>query len=181
MNDSLRIEYIPITQLTSFERNSKTHTKKQLEHIANSIREFGFNDPLAIAGPDNTMLEGNGQIEAAKLLGMDALPCVRLDHLSPEEQRAYVIAHNALCMETGFDDATLFAELEALQSYDFAEYGVDTEKYIATLEGLQKKELAPIHRAHYLISVDVNHNDRIIDLVAAMRSMEGMEVRATCN
>jgi len=112
---------------------------------------------------------------------MENLPCVRLDHLNPEEQRAYVIAHNALCMETGFDDATLFAELEALQSYDFAEYGVDTEKYITTLESLQKKELAPIQRAHYLISVDVNHNDRIIDLIAAMRSMEEVEVRATCN
>ena len=178
---NLQIEYIPIAQLTSFERNSKTHTKKQIEHIANSIQEFGFNDPLAIAGPQNTILEGNGRIEAAKLLGMETLPCVRLDHLSPEDQRAYVIAHNALCMETGFDDATLFAELEALQSYDFAEYGVDTVKYITTLESLQKKELAPIRRAHYLISVDVNHNDRIIDLIAAMRSMEGVEVRATCN
>ena len=178
---NLQIEYIPIAQLTSFERNSKTHTKKQIEHIANSIQEFGFNDPLAIAGPQNTILEGKGRIEAAKLLGMETLPCVRLDHLSPEDQRAYVIAHNALCMETGFDDATLFAELEALQSYDFAEYGVDTVKYITTLESLQKKELAPIQRAHYLISVDVNHNDRIIDLIAAMRSMEGVEVRATCN
>ena len=67
---NLQIEYIPIAQLTSFERNSKTHTKKQIEHIANSIQEFGFNDPLAIAGPQNTILEGNGRIEAAKLLGL---------------------------------------------------------------------------------------------------------------
>jgi len=73
MNDTLSIEYIPITQLTPFKRNSKTHTKKQIEHIANSIREFGFNDPLAIAGPQNIILEGNGRIEAAKLLGMENL------------------------------------------------------------------------------------------------------------
>jgi ParB-like chromosome segregation protein Spo0J len=181
MNETLKIECLPIEQLTAFNRNSKLHTKKQVEHIANSIRQFGFNDPLAIAGPDNTILEGNGRIEAAKLLGMDVLPCVRLDHLSPEEQRAYAIAHNALCLETGFDDAALFAELEALQSFDFVDYGLATDKYIATLESLQKKELAPIQRAHYLISVDVNHNDQIIGMIAAMRGMEGVEVRATCN
>ena len=180
MKFELTIEYIPIGLLTTFERNSKTHTKQQIEHIANSIREFGFNDPLAIAGPDNTILEGNGRIEAAKLLGMDTLPCVRLDHLSPEDQRAYVIAHNALCLETGFDEAALFAELEALQDYDFANYGLDTEKYITTLESLQRKELAPVQKAHYLISIDVNYNDRIIDMIAAMRNMEGVEVRAAC-
>jgi len=181
MNNTMTIAYIPIAELTSFERNSKTHTKKQIEHIANSIREFGFNDPLAIAGPNNTILEGNGRIEAARLLGMDTLPCVRLDHLSQEDQRAYVIAHNALCLETGFDEAALFAELEALKDYDFADYGLNTEKYLTTLETLQRKELAPVQKAHYLISINVNHNDRIIDMIAAMRNMEGVEVRATCN
>jgi len=181
MNDKLTIQYIPIAQLTPFKRNSKTHTKQQIEHIANSIREFGFNNPLAIAGPDNTVLEGNGRIEAAKLLGMDTLPCMRLDHLSSEEQRAYVIAHNALCLETGFDEAALFAELETLKDYDFDAYGLNTAKYITTLESLQRKELAPVQKAHYLISVDVNHNDRIIDMIAAMRNMEGVVVRAACN
>ena len=181
MNNNLKIAYIPVSQLTPFKRNSKIHTKQQIEHIANSIREFGFNDPLAIAGPDNTVLEGNGRIEAAKLLGMEVLPCLRLDHLSPEDQRAYVIAHNALCLETGFDEAALFAELEALQDYDFANYGLDTAKYVTTLENLQRKELAPVQKAHYLISVDVNHNDRIIDMIAAMRNMKGVTVRATCN
>jgi len=180
-NTALKIELIPIEQLTSYEKNSKIHTKKQIEHIANSIREFGFNDPLAIAGEDNIVLEGNGRIEAAKLLGMDALPCVRLDHLSPEEQRAYVIAHNALCLETGFDEATLFAELEGLQNYDFAEYGLNTEKYINTLDSLEKKALAPIQRVHYLISIDVNHNDRIADMISRIKNTSGVEVRETCN
>ena len=48
-------------------------------------------------------------------------------------------------------------------------------------QSLQQKELAPVQKAHYLISVDVNHNDRIIDMIAAMRSMEGVVVRAACN
>ena len=112
---------------------------------------------------------------------MTELPCLRLDHLSPEEQRAYVIAHNALCLETGFDDAILFSELEALKGYDFDNYGLNTAKYMASIEKLQRKELAPVTKAHYLISLDVNQNDKIIDMIAEMRCMEGVEVRATCN
>lgn len=181
MKTDLKIEWLSITELTNFENNSKLHTKKQIEHIANSIRKFGFNDPLAIAGTDNIILEGNGRIEAAKLLGMEALPCVRLDHLNAEEQRAYVIAHNALCLETGFDEATLFAELESLQDYDFTDYGLNTEKYLTTLDGLENKKLIPIQRAHYLISIDVNNNDKIINIIAKLREIEGVEVRATCN
>lgn len=78
----LKIEYIEINKLNHYENNSKIHTKEQIEHIANSIKKFGFNDPLGIAGENNIVLEGNGRVEAAKLLGFKTLPCVRLDHLS---------------------------------------------------------------------------------------------------
>lgn len=181
IGNEMIIEQIEIEKLTPYTSNSKIHTKAQIMHIANSIKEFGFNDPLAIAGADNTVLEGNGRIEAAKLLGFTALPCVRLDHLTPEEQRAYVIAHNSLCLETGFDDAALFTELEQLKDYDFTDFGLDTEKYISTLDRLQRKELAPIQKAHYLISVDVNENDKIMDTIMKLRGMDGIEVRTSCN
>ena len=181
MNNDLIIELIDINQLTSYPKNSKIHSKAQIKHIANSIKEFGFNDPLAIAGVDNVVLEGNGRIEAAKSLGMTELPCVRLDHLSEEQQRAYVIAHNALCLETGFDEGALFAELETLKDYDFAEYGLNTEKYLTTVNDLQRKELAPITKAHYLISVDINYNDKVIGTIAGLRKVEGVEIRETCN
>ena len=62
----LKIEYIEIDELTHYANNSKIHTKEQIEHIANSIQEFGFNDPLGIAGEENIILEGNGRVEAAK-------------------------------------------------------------------------------------------------------------------
>jgi ParB-like chromosome segregation protein Spo0J len=180
-NGKMKIEFIPIERLTSYHNNSKTHTKKQIQHIVNSIRDFGFNDPLAVVGETNLVLEGNGRIEAAKLLGLSELPCVRLDHLNPEEQRAYVIAHNSLCLETGFDDAALLSELEGLRTYDFSDYGLEAEKFITTLERLQKKELKPVTRAHYLISVDVNYNDKIIDIIESLKNIAGVDVRATCN
>ena len=180
-NSKLAIEMIALDTLTPYAKNSKIHTKAQIEHITNSIKEFGFNDPLGIAGTNNVVLEGNGRIEAARMLGMTELPCVRLDHLSESEQRAYVIAHNSLTLETGFDDAVLFAELEELKEYDFSDYGINTEKYITTLENLQIKELGPIRRARYLISIDVNHNDRVVDLIAKLRDIEGVIVNETVN
>lgn len=138
MENELKIEYIDIETLNHYDKNSKIHTKEQIAHIANSIKEFGFNDPIGIAGENNTVLEGNGRIEAAKLLGITTLPCVRLDHLTKEEQQAYVIAHNAVNLETGFDDGVLYAELKKLQNYDFKNFGLH-ENYLLSLQKSQSE------------------------------------------
>lgn len=122
--EELKIEYIEIEKLNHYENNSKIHTKEQIEHIANSIKEFGFNDPLGIAGMNNTILEGNGRIEAAKMLGITKIPCVRLDHLTKEEQQAYVIAHNSTNLETGFNLNVLQKEVDSLPKYDFNNFGL---------------------------------------------------------
>ena len=111
-NGNITIEMIAVSQLTPYSNNSKIHTKAQIKHIANSIRDFGFNDPLAVVGENNVVLEGNGRIEAAKSLGINELPCIRLDHLNAEQQQAYVIAHNSLCLETGFDDINIFYDFD---------------------------------------------------------------------
>lgn len=125
MVEKLKIEYIEIEKLTHYAKNSKIHTNEQVGHISNSIKKFGFNDPLGIAGEDNVVLEGNGRVDAARLLGYKTLPCIRLDHLSKEEQKAYVIAHNATNLETGFDDQILLEELQSLDNYNFQDFGVD--------------------------------------------------------
>lgn len=154
---------------------------EQIEHIANSIKEFGFNDPIGIAGNDNIVLEGNGRIEAAKLLGISALPCVRLDHMSEEERQAYVIAHNSTNLETGFDDGILFQELKKLQEFDFVNFGIDIDKYLKTCIRVQNRVLKPIRKVHYLISLDINQNDKVINLINRIKRMEGVEVESTTN
>lgn len=179
--EELKIEYIEIDKLNHFENNSKIHTKEQIEHIANSIKEFGFNDPLGVAGNENIILEGNGRVEAAKMLGFTKLPCVRLDHMSKEEQQAYVIAHNSLNLETGFDDGILFQELKKLQEFDFTNFGIDVDKYLKTCIRVQKRLLKPIKKVHYLISLDINSNDKIINLIERMKRIEGVEVESTTN
>lgn len=179
--DELKIEYISIDKLNHYSNNSKIHTKEQIEHIANSIKEFGFNDPIGIAGKDNIVLEGNGRIEAAKLLNIPALPCIRLDHMSEEEQQAYVIAHNSTNLETGFDDGILFQELKKLQEFDFVDFGIDIDKYLKTCIRVQNRLLKPIKKVHYLISLDINQNDKVINLINRLKRMEGVEVESTTN
>ena len=180
-NTNMKIEWIAIENLNASPNNSKIHTRKQIKNIANSIEQFGFNDPLAVFGENNTILEGNGRLEAAKLLDMKIVPCIRLEHLSDEERRAYLIAHNSLCLETGFDDAVLFAELKELQNYDFSDFGLETEKYLKTIDELQRKELQPISKIHYLVSVDLNHHYKIVEYIAKLRETEGVEILETQN
>ena len=179
--EELKIEYISIDKLTPYDKNTKVHTKKQIEHIANSITEFGFNDPLGVYGENNIVLEGNGRIEAAKMLGMTELPCVRLDHLSKDEMRAYVIAHNSLNLETGFDDGSLYAELKELQDFDFENFGLDVDKYLRTFVRVQKRLLKQLRYVHYLISAPINSNDTLLPLINKMQQISGVEIESTTN
>lgn len=180
MNE-LKIEYISIDKLNHYINNSKLHTKEQINHIANSIKEFGFNDPLGIAGEDNIILEGNGRVEAAKILGLKKLPCIRLDHMTLEEQQAYIIAHNSTNLETGFDDGILFKELKNLQNFNFTDYGIDIDKYLKTCVRVQRRLLKPIKKVHYLISLDINKNDQILNLISEIKKIEGVEIESTAN
>lgn len=177
----LKIEYISIDKLAPYDKNTKVHTKKQIEHIANSINKFGFNDPLGVYGENNIVLEGNGRIEAARLLGMTEMPCVRLDHLSKDEMRAYVIAHNSLNLETGFDDGALYAELKELQDFDFENFGLDVDKYLRTFVRVQKRLLKQLRYVHYLISAPINSNDKLLPLISKMQQISGVEIESTTN
>lgn len=110
---------INIDELTLYERNAKKHTQEQIEQIKNSIQAFGNIDPLGIAGEDNVIYVGNGRYIALKELGYKEAYCIRLDHLTEQERKAYAIAHNKLTMNTGFDDELLRMEMESLQDIDF--------------------------------------------------------------
>ena len=110
----LTVEEVPTESLIPYARNAKIHTNEQIDQICESIGEFGFNAPVAVwDGPDGPeIIEGHGRVMAAKKLGLDVVPVVRLDHLSDEQRRAYGIVHNKLTMNTGWDFAKLEEELE---------------------------------------------------------------------
>jgi len=112
------IEHLPITSLLPYAGNARTHSKRQVRQLANSISRFGFTNPVLIAD-DGTILAGHGRIMAASSLGMNSIPVVRLSHLSAAERRAYVIADNKLALNAGWDQDLLAVELQALVDLDF--------------------------------------------------------------
>ena len=117
---------MPIDQLTPYENNAKIHTEEQIEQIKASITEFGMNDPIAIWGKDNTIIEGHGRLIACKELGMAEVPVIRLDSLSDEQRRAYTLVHNQTTMSTGFDIDILNTELDNID-LDMSVFGFDIE------------------------------------------------------
>lgn len=113
-----RIEMIPVSQLTPHPRNARTHPRKQVRRIADSITRYGFNNPVLVDDSDR-IIAGHGRVQAAKLLGLVQVPTLRLSHMSEAEIRAYVIADNRLAEKAGWDREVLTAELECLIDLDF--------------------------------------------------------------
>ncbi len=113
----LIIEQLPLSTLRPYARNSRTHSPKQIAQIAASIREFGFNNPVLI-DHEGEIIAGHGRVEAAKKLGLDAVPCVRLEHLSEAQKRAYILADNRLAEKAGWDREILAIELQYLTHFD---------------------------------------------------------------
>ena len=101
----------PIAVLKAYERNARTHSRKQLRQIANSIEAFGFTNPVLV-DQNGMIIAGHGRVEAAKTIGMAEVPTIRLDHLTEDQVRAYILADNKLAAEAGWDKAILAIELQ---------------------------------------------------------------------
>jgi ParB-like chromosome segregation protein Spo0J len=114
----LRVEIIPIAKILPYVNNPKRHPDEQVAQIAASIREFGFNDPIAI-DKAGTIIAGHGRYLAAKLLQMKTVPVIKLPHLSPAQRKAYRIAHNKISINSNFDLELLTAEFELLRELKF--------------------------------------------------------------
>jgi DNA modification methylase len=118
-SQSLAIEWHDPRGLLPYERNPRTHSRKQIEQIAASIREFGFTNPVLI-DDQQRIIAGHGRVAAAKLLSMDRVPTIRLEHLSEAQKRAYIIADNRLAELAGWDESILAIELKYLTEIDFS-------------------------------------------------------------
>ena len=125
--NKLSIETIKINDLVQYQNNAKKHPQKQIDKIKKSIEEFGFNDPIAI-DENNMIIEGHGRYEALKQLGYKEIECIRLNNLSEEQKKAYILVHNKLNMSTGFDDELLFNELNDILDIDMTDFGFDIDK-----------------------------------------------------
>ena len=119
----MKIIKLNIADIKPYEKNAKIHTEEQIEQIKKSIEEFGMNDPIAVWGDENLIVEGHGRLEALKQLGYDEVECIRLDHLTDEERKAYTLAHNKINMNTGFDFDMLEEELKNIENISMEDFG----------------------------------------------------------
>lgn len=124
MNE-LKIVELNIEDITPYAKNAKKHPKKQINELANSIKEFGFCDALAVWGDKNIIVEGHGRFEACKMLGMEKIPCVRLDHLTDEQRRAYTLTHNKSAEGSEWDWDLLNEEIGELGDFNFENFGFE--------------------------------------------------------
>lgn len=115
--------FIKISELTPYENNARTHSNEQIEAICNSIREFGFINPVII-DENNMILVGHGRIEAAKVLGLDEAPYRRVENLTEDQKRAYILADNKLSDLGGWDEELLSQELGEIE-LDMSLFGFD--------------------------------------------------------
>ena len=118
MEMKLKIEYRKVSDLLPYARNARTHSDAQVSQLAASIKEFGFNNPVAIDA-DGMILCGHGRVMAAQKLHMAEVPTVCLSHLSETQVKAYILADNKLALNAGWDNDMLKVELEELKDSDF--------------------------------------------------------------
>lgn len=141
--DSLQIEYLSPAQLEPRARNPRVHSKKQIRQIAESIKKFGFTNPILI-DETKAILAGHGRWEAAKLLTLDRVPCLSLSEMTPQQKRAYVIADNKLAANAGWDNEILAIELKELiqidPTFDIGITGFDIAEIDLLIEGLNPEE-----------------------------------------
>ena len=121
----LKIEYLSKEDLKPYANNAKIHTAEQVEQIKKSIYEFGFNDPIAI-WHENEIIEGHGRLLAVmEMDDIKEVPVIRLDDLTDEQRKAYMLVHNKLTMNTNFDFELLNIELEDITNIDMSDFGFD--------------------------------------------------------
>ena len=121
----LKIEYIPVKDITPYTNNARKHEIEDVSAIANSIKEFGFSDPIGVWGNDNVIVEGHGRLQAAKMLKLKEVPVVRLDHLTDEQRRAYALAHNKTAELSDWDFDMLDTEIDNILDINMADFGFD--------------------------------------------------------
>lgn len=143
----LKIEFEQVGSLLEYKNNAKMHTPEQVAQITASIREFGFNDPLAVwtnADGASEIIEGHGRLMAARELGIEEVPVIHLDRLTDDQRRAYALVHNQLTMNTGWDFSALDAELESLAEFDMGAFGFDNAKSFDAIEDLINEDFVSL-------------------------------------
>ena len=180
------IENVPLGKLKAYDSNARTHSPEQVAQIAASMVEFGFTNPVLI-DKRGTIVAGHGRVEAARSLGLEEVPCIRLEHLTEDQVRAYCLADNKLALNAGWNMDTLAAELKGLEAvgFDMSLTGFSPEELAEimgeTVEDTDPEEPAPevefseelLHAHNYVVL----YFDNPLDWQVAQEKFELKEVK----
>ena len=135
---NLHVEYLAISVLKPNPRNARLHSKKQLHQIAASIGEFGFNVPVLI-DRGNVIIAGHGRVEAARNLGMETVPVLRIEHLTDAQKRAFALADNKIALNSDWNLEILQLDLKELSAlnldFDLEITGFETAEIDLLIDG----------------------------------------------
>lgn len=152
MNTTSEMNLVSIEKLIPYVNNARTHSPEQINKLRSSLREFGFINPVII-DRDFNIIAGHGRVIAARAEGIADVPCVFVDHLTPAQKKAYILADNRMALDAGWDEEMLRVELESLQG----------EAFDLSLTGFDEKELKDLFKD----DTD-NAKDDDYDLTAAL-------------
>lgn len=156
--EELNIVYKQIKELKPYKKNAKKHSKEQVEQIANSIKEFGFTQPVII-DKHNSVVAGHGRILGAKKVGLKQVPTVCLEDLTEEQIKAYRLVDNKL-NESEWDDVLLAQELEELDKEQMKLFGFDFGEYV---EEEEKKYTMKTNIPQYEIKGEAPSISELVD------------------
>lgn len=171
-----------LNEIKPYENNPR-HNDNAVDAVANSIREFGFKVPIVVDS-EGVIVAGHTRYKAAQKLGLQTVPCIVADDLNEEQINAFRLADNKVGELATWDLDTLKVELDNIGEIDLSGMGFDlsddepeNESIIEPVE----KEIEGYQFVHYMITVDINHHDKIVDLINQLKEIEGVEVESTIN
>lgn len=174
----LEIRYQPVAHLVEYQRNARTHSEEQVRLIADSIRAFGFVNPVLV-DPEGMLIAGHGRVAAARYLGMESVPTVCLAHMTTEQRKAYVLADNQIALRAGWSEALVAEELADLRDcgMDLGLVGFTAEdlaKYLPDVEGIDMPQIAAGARSDFEQITFTLHKTQAEVVRAAVRLSLGM-------
>ena len=175
------VRNISVKDLIPYDRNTKKHDKTQINNVAESIKQYGFVQPIVI-DKDNVVVIGHCRLLAAKQLNMKEVPCVCVEDLTEEQVKALRIVDNK-SNESPWDFDILPDELAELELSDFDfDFGIDDEgeNEVNDEAHTTERELEPYKYIHYLVTIETNEHDRYVEIMKTIEEM-GATVKMTRN
>ena len=159
--EQLNVEYVPLNSLKPYDGNAKEHTREQIDAVENSIKEFGFRNPI-IAWHDEddnpVIVAGHARAKAAQELGIDEVPVIFVDDLSDAQRRALTLVDNQTTIMTGWDEDQLSYELDILSdSFNMSDFGFDLNLDTDSID----KDLSDTFEESYAVAIDCETEEEL--------------------